>query len=208
MSFEGASILIAGLAKIDLPHVTLRLCDGGFVIKDGEQYRTFHEDFGTIAAIEPISESTGDSLPEGRMMWLPASSAAAAALSSPAYQNSSIQLWLAQVDPVTHQVIHAEDMFRGLLNQTTLRRTRGNRVLEMSFLSRWVKLFLINEGNDLSSAAHQRVFPGELGFDNMTGLQPDVAWGTAGPPMGYGGSVGGYGGGGGGGFDLSGVNFV
>ena len=73
MSFEGASILTAGLAKIELPHVTLRLCDGGFVIKAGELYRTFHEDFGTIAAIEPISESLGDSLPEGRMLWLPSS---------------------------------------------------------------------------------------------------------------------------------------
>jgi len=208
MSFEGASILIAGLAKIELPHETLRLCDGGFVIKDGEEYRTFHPDFGTIASIEPIAESFGDSLPEGRMVWLPASGAAAAALSSPAYQNSGIEFWLTQVDPVTHQVTHAESMFRGLLNQTTLRRSRGNRLLEMGFLSRWVKLFLVNEGNDLSSAAHQRVFPGELGFDNMTGLQPDVAWGTAGPPMGYGGSVGGYGGGGGGGIDLSGANFV
>jgi len=208
MSFEGASILIAGLAKIQLPHVTLRLCDGGFVIKDGEQYRTFHEDFGTIAAIEPISEGLGDSLPEGRMVWLPASSAAAASLSSPAYQNSSVQFWLTEVDPVTHHVTYAEEMFRGLLNQTTLRRSRGSRVLEMSFMSRWVKLFLVNEGNDLSSAAHQRVFPGELGFDNMTGLQPDVAWGTAGPPMGYGGYAGGYGGVSGSRFDLPGVNFV
>jgi hypothetical protein len=61
------------------------------------------------------------------------------------------------------------------------------------------RLFTINEGNVLSSAFHQAVWPGELGLDNAIDVGTTVAWRVKAPPRGSVAGGGGAGGGGGGG---------
>lgn len=92
------SITLSGLIKIELPEATLHLCDGGFVIWDGDTFYNTDPVFGSIGAIEPLSEGVGDSAPALRLTFLPASTAAAADLSQPSWQGSRVRMWIAEVN--------------------------------------------------------------------------------------------------------------
>jgi hypothetical protein len=74
-------ILFVGLVKIELPDHTILLCDGGFLIVDGEEYSSSDPYFGTIEKLESLEEGVGDEVPAGRLTFLPKSTAAAADLS-------------------------------------------------------------------------------------------------------------------------------
>lgn len=178
-------IMLAGLMLLELPGRTIRLCDGGVVPVDGETYVGSDPDFGTLAGFEALTEGVGDEAPSGAITMLPPSSAAAATLSRPEYQNSRLRLYVAELDVDTGLPIGAPDQQADWQTDTTvLRIGRGSRSLEIGCVSRAQRLLAINEGNVLSSAAHQRVFSGETGFDQATGLTNQVAWGEATPPRG------------------------
>lgn len=203
MSFEGSSITLVGLARIELPGRVMRLCDGGFAYFDDEKYTASDSVFGSIAAIEPFDESVGDQAPGGRLSFLPAASATANALLGAARQNVRMRFWLGEIGSDGKTVTHAEPLADTLIDTATLRVARGQRVLDVDFISRAEKLFAIREGNVLSTTFHQRVWPGERGFDNANGLQRNVAWGIEDAPRGASGGFGGGGfGGGGGSFSL------
>ncbi|HYI43724.1 MAG TPA: hypothetical protein VD768_08900, partial [Sphingomicrobium sp.] len=127
--------------------------------------------------------------------FLPASTAAAAALSQPSFQGSPIRVWLAEVDPAAGTVIGTPELLLdGELDTTELRLSRGQRKLDIGYISVAERLFQVNEGNVLSPRFHKSVWPGETGLDNATGVGLSVAWGVQSPPRGY--SYSGSGGGG------------
>jgi hypothetical protein len=191
-------ILFVGLVKIELPDHTILLCDGGFLIVDGEEYSSSDPYFGTIEKLESLEEGVGDEVPAGRLTFLPKSTAAAADLSAPGMQGSRVRFYIAEVDEATGTVIGTPDLRADMqTDQTILRTGRGIRKLEMMFVSRLERLFSINEGNSLSPRFHKTVWPGELGEDNATGVGVAVAWGVEGAPRGStysGGGVPGWGG--------------
>lgn len=194
-------VTLAGLVRVTLPDTTIRLCDGAFVIWGEEIFDAEDTTFGTIGNVEPIEEGVGDELPALRMLFLPKSTAAAAELSQPAWQGCRVQMWIAEVDPSTHAVVgDPEMMFDGMLDSTELVFDRGSRVLNMEIVTTADRLFLVNEGNNLSPRFHKSLFPGELGEDNATGVGVGVAWGTSLPAQTYGPGFGGGGGGAGGGY--------
>lgn len=178
-------VMLAGLMRLELPGRTIRLCDGGVVPFADETFVSADADFGTLAGFEALTEGVGDEAPAGTITMLPASTAAAATLSRPEYQNSRLRLYVAEIDPDTGLPIGAPDQQADWQTDTTvLRIGKGSRSLDIGCVSRAQRLLALNEGNVLSSAAHQRVFPGETGFDQATGLTNDVAWGVASPPRG------------------------
>ncbi|QAY77928.1 hypothetical protein [Sphingosinicella sp. BN140058] len=202
MPFAGQKIMLAGLLVMELPTKTVRLCDGGFLYWGGAKFESVDADFGAIEGLEPVLEGAGDEAPGGKLVFLPSSTAAAATLSRPDFQNSRVRFYLAEVNEATGAVIGTPELlFDGLLDKTDLKLSRGTRRLEVDFISTAERLFLINEGNVLSSRFHKSVWPGELGLDNATGLQVSVAWGVAGPPRGS--ITSAAGGGGGSGFGAS-----
>lgn len=181
--FSPANVMITGLAKIELPEQEIRLCDGGFVYFDAEKYESADTDFGAIQSVDTIEERTGDEAPGGSLTFLPSSTAAAATLSNPSYQGARIRFWLGRVNAQTGLLEGTPDLvFDGELDTTTLRVGRSTRALDMSFMSIAERLFNIREGNVLSSRFHQSVWPGELGFNNTTGIGTVVAWGVEAPP--------------------------
>ena len=187
-------IALIGLIKIELPGHTVLLCDGGFITWNGETYRSADPVFGSIAAVEGMSEGQGDEIPALDLTLLPPGTTAPAELSKPGYQRSRVQFWIAEYDVDSGQIIGApEQMFDGQIDQTTLKVGQG-RELNMSIVSNAERLFELDIGNTLSPAFHKSVNPGELGHDNATGLSVPVAWGVEGPPRGYRGG-GGSGGG-------------
>jgi hypothetical protein len=206
MSFDLDKQLLVGLAKIELPAYTMRLCDGGFVYFNAEKYTSADASFGSIASLDAFEEQSGDEAPGGKLTFLPKDTAAAATLSQPTYQGSRIRFWLARVVEATGIIAESELVADMELDTTTLRVGRSSRILEMEFISTAERLFNISDGNVLSPRFHKSVWAGELGLDNATGIPLTVAWGVKGPPRGTaasgssagGGGSGGAGGGGGG----------
>ena len=195
-------IALIGQLKIELLGHNVLLCDGWFITWNGETYRSTDPVFGSIAAVEGMSEGQGDEIPALDLTLLPPGTTAPAALSKPGYQRSRVRFWIAEYDVDSGQIVGTpEQMFDGQIDQTTLKVGQG-RELNMSIVSNAERLFELDIGNTLSPAFHKSVNPGELGHDNATGLSVPVAWGVEGPARGYRGGGGGSGGRGGGVFDM------
>lgn len=184
MSFDAPKQMLVGVAKFELPERDVRLCDGGFVYFDGEKYTSADEDFGAIETTDEIEERSGDEAPGASLTFLPASTAAAAALSSASYQGSPMGFWLLRVDEMTGEVLESELLADMELDTTTLRTSKGRRVLDIGMISAAERLFNVNDGNTLSPTFHKSVWPGELGLDNAIGVPATRAWGVQGPPRG------------------------
>lgn len=204
--FDAPRLTIVGFAKFELPGHTIRLCDGGFVYYGGEKYTSADPTFGAIEQIAEVDENTGDEAPGLQLTFLPASAAAAATLSNPAYQGARVRFWMGRVDDQTGQLAGEPELLRDLrLDTTTLRPGKGVRRLDMELIGDAERLFLINDGNVLSPRFHKSVWSGETGLDNATGVSLSVAWGTSAPPRGsVSGVSGGVAGGSGGGAAVSG----
>ena len=185
MSFNAPKLMLVGLAAFVLPTRTIRLCDGGFCTFNGNLFTSLDDLFGGIESVEVFATGVGDEAPAGRLVFLPQSTAAAADLSQPSFQDSPFTFWTGRVDEATGVVVHSRVEFTGLLDVTRLIIGRGVRKLEMDFVSENERLFQRNKGNNLSPRFHKLINPGELGLDNANGLQIAVPWGVETPPRGY-----------------------
>lgn len=192
------AISVRGLMKIELPEHIVLLCDGGFVVFDGETYRSKDPLFGSIGSVEVLAEGKGDEIPALEMELLPPKTAAIADLSKPGYQTSRVRFWIAEWDRATGLISGTPElMYDGQIDQTSLRLGK-ERTLTMTVVSNAERLFELNIGNSLNPGFHKSVWPGEKGHDNATGLMIPLAWGVESPG-------GGRGGGGGGGRDGTGL---
>lgn len=177
-------IALTGLVKIELPDRTLRFCDGGFFVYEGETYRSDDEVFGTIGALQTMAESVGDIVPSVTLTLLPPDSAAPEELSQPGNQKSPAKFIIAEYDPDTGLISTGSVEFYGQLDQTSLKDSAGEYTLSVSIVSLAERLFERNIGNTMNSSWHKYVWPGELGQDNATGLIGSVAWGVESAPGG------------------------
>lgn len=193
-------ISLTGLLKIELPTADVLLCDGGWFPWAGDDYRSRDPLYGVVTSVEGLEEGVGDEIPALELTFAPPGDAQPGDLSQPGFQQSRVRLWVADYNPLTGSILGTpQQEFDGMLDQTTLRLSRSDRTLAVTIVPTAERMFQRNIGNDLSSAFHQTLFPGELGHDNATGLKVPIAWGVASPPGAGGGPGGGYGGGSGGG---------
>ena len=175
------TVALIGLMKMELPTRTVRLCDGGFIVFDGEAYRSADDVFGTIASLEGLGEGVGDEVPALEVTFYPHGDAAPGDLSQPGFQTSRVRFWIAEYDVGAGTITGTPDLvFDGQLDRTAL--TVGQtREVACSVVSLAERLFELNIGNSLNPNWHKSVWPGELGHDNATGLSIPVAWGTESP---------------------------
>lgn len=171
--------------KIELPARTLYLLDGaGLVIIDGHEYTGEDPDFGTIAAIEPIEESMDAEAPEVRLVCFPPSATASVDLANPAMQGARVTIMVGAMDPATSLPIgQPEVLFLGQIDVATLHLSKASRVVEFSLRSVFELLFETDEGERATDGFHQSIWPGELGFQYVTGASEKLWWG-ANPPAG------------------------
>lgn len=210
MSFDTDFLLTATLIKISLPSQTLRVSDGGFVLWGSEPdgaggtspqvYNSEHADYGTLFAGDGLSDGEGDEAPAAAITFLANSNAAVGSLTDTSMQWSPVAIYQASINSQSGQVIAAIPLFFGFVDVPTLRDGASGRMVDMTLVSDTERFFMVNDGNRLSQGNHQSRYPGELGLNNMTGVEYDVAWGTESRPRSSGASTsGGYTGGGGGG---------
>lgn len=184
-----------GLLKIELPDRDVRLSEGGFITFNSELYTSSDPVLGSIAAVEPMQEGIGGTIPALDLTFAPPGPAAITDLSVGALQRSNIYLWLAEYNVETNAIVGTPDaLFIGQLDQPSVRFGRGEYSISISCVSKLEVLFNRNTGNSLSSTFHKSMFAGELGHDNAIGLSVAVAWGVKGPPSlggsNFGGGVG------------------
>ena len=192
-----ARVALMGLLRIDLPAATVRLCDGGFMVMDGDTYRSADDTFGSLGGIRALAEGVGDEVPALELSLLPPGSAAVGDLSQPGYQVSRVRLWIGEYDVDLGTLAGTADlMFDGQLDQSILSVGRNSRELALTVVSTAERLFNRNEGNALSPSWHKSVWPGETGHDEGTGLTIAVAWGVESPRSGVATGGGGLGSGG------------
>lgn len=181
-------VIFAGLLRIEFPGYTLRLTDCSAVITatiDGTAQTFVGKDarFGTIGAIETISETAGDTMPGLDLVLMPPDLTAAVDLAQPAMQGVAVRAWLAALDLETGlPVSDPELLFAGEVDTVALAIDRGSRVLEVSCMSVFERLMEPDEGARLADSFHQWVWPGELGFANMTGTPIERLWGPGAKP--------------------------
>lgn len=191
-------ITFAGLIRIAFPGRTVCICDGGYIDFNGERYFSDDEVFGVIAGFE-ITGTGADEAPGGKITFLTPSPNAAAELTSPGFQKSLLQIWMAEVDPASASVVGTpKQLVHAQLDRPIVKEGRGYTRVEIEFVGKGERLMMLNEGNWLNGTFHKRLFPGEYGFDNAIGMNVTKAWGVATPPRGV--STYSSGGGGGTGF--------
>jgi len=186
MALTAPVLLLAGLVEMQLASRTVRLCDGGFVNWAGVgAFTTNDVAFGTIESVESISEGLTDEAPGARMTLLPRSTADATDLFQSNAQGRPIKFWMAEVDRQTGAVVGTPELlFWGMVDFMTLRVGPSSRAVDVEFVAASERLFLVKEGNVLSTRFHQEAWPGEKGFDHCTGSGIQVPWGVNGPARG------------------------
>lgn len=195
--------LIFGAIKIELPSHTIRLLDGAGVVAFNSETFTGRDDvFGTLEAIDVLSDGVGDEAPALRITLSPSNDAAAATLADPTMQGSAVSLWLGAVDRSTGAVIPDPLLlFFGEVDQPTLTVGKSVRTIEYECVSSFERLFDVDEGMRLADSFHKMVWPGETGLAHVTGITKKIYWGSLGPTssmtVGSSNSGGAFGGGGG-----------
>lgn len=176
---------IFGAVEIVLPSHTIRLLDGsGTVTFDGKTFTGSDATYGVIYAVDDFADGTGDEAPALGLTMAPASSAAAADLSSAVMQGSQVSMWIGVVDQTTGLVIGEPLLFfLGLLDVPTLKGEDNSRLVDLDITSVFEDFFLSDDGVRLSDSYHRFVWPGENGLKQATGVAHKFYWGEN-PPSG------------------------
>lgn len=186
--------------QIELPGHTIRVLDGaGAISFGGNTFTGSDATYGVLSAVESIAEEVGTEAPRVRFVFLPTSNTAMAGITAPQVQGSPVRLWYGAVNPQTGLVIgEPELLFLGELDEAELSGGMNSRTLTFDVASAWDLLFDQNEGARMNDAFWQWLYPGDRGFQYVTGVQQKVYWGFNGPRTGsrnyYGGGAGGSGG--------------
>lgn len=174
-----ARTAIAGLCRIEFPTRTVLLAEGGVIRWGADIFREKDAVFGSIMAVENLSEGLGKEVPALVLTLTPPAASAPSDLSQPGFQTSPVRFWLARFDVATGEVTGTPDLqFAGQVDQTDFSLRRE---LTVTVVSEAERLFEMNKGSPLSPVFHKDLFPGETGHDNATGLSRPVAWGTESP---------------------------
>jgi hypothetical protein len=173
---------VFGAIAVDLPGYSLNLLDGSGVLSfAGRTFTGKDPVFGTIAAVETISDGFGDTVPAVSITFLPASDASAASLAGPTMQGSPVYIYVGAVDPVTGIPIPDPHLLALMeLDVPTLHKEPNARSLEYECVSVFVRLFEDDEGARLAPGFHKSIWPGELALDEITGVTQTYYWGVEG----------------------------
>lgn len=169
-----------GAVEIAFPGHNLRVLDGaGELAIGGELFTGDDPVFGVLDSISGVEESIGDEAPEIELTFLPPDASSAATLASSAMQGSTVRIMLGAFDPTSNTVIGTpEQLFLGEIDVPTYLTERGKRTVSFTVVSVFERLFEMAEGERASDGWHQSIWPGQRGFEYMTGTSKNLYWGA------------------------------
>lgn len=182
-ALQGEAPFLFGAVEIAFPDYTLRLLDGaGELTIGGDLYVGEDPTFGTLDTISLHDERIGEEVPEITISLMPPDAAASATLASGLMQGSIAKIMLGAFDPVSGLVIGTpEQLFLGEIDVPTWEESEGQRSVSYTIVSVFERLFEVNEGERASDGWHQSIWPGEKGFEYVTGTVRNLYWGTKRP---------------------------
>jgi hypothetical protein len=195
------------LLKIALPTRNVFLNDGGVTTWAGDTYRASDEFIGSLASVGAITEGVGEQIPALDIGFAPPNSAAMTELTTGAFRQSPVTLYLAEYNQDTGAVVGTpENRWSGNLDKARVSFAFRELSIGIECSPQLEVVFFKDNGNGLSATFHKQLYPGETGHDQATGLSTSVFWGVSSPAQngrvsGGGGSFGGDGFGGSPGFD-------
>lgn len=171
--------MICCLLQIALPVRTIRILDGAVPIThEGHLYEGEDAVFGTLDAVEDVTEQVGTEAPTIRFTFLPTSVAAMAEITSPLMQGSEVSLWFGVIDPDSGLLIGAPELlFLGELDTAEIDVDTNRTVISFDVASAWERLFEASEGQRLNNSFQQSIYPGDLGMEFVTQIQREEPWG-------------------------------
>lgn len=186
-ALSAPAALVFHALEIQLPGHNVRLLDGaGVATFSSMTFSGSDATYGTLAAIDTLSDGIEEQAPRLRITLLPPTTTAAADLASMDVQGSLVRLWFGAINPVTGLVVPDPDLwFAGALDVPTLSISEAGRTLEYEVASVWDRFFRHDEGARLNDAFHQSVWPGELGFEFVNEVQRQLPWGADTPRPGF-----------------------
>jgi len=173
VTFFGALTLTVGAD-------TVRLLDGSSdLLIGGSLYSGEDATYGVIGGMESFEDGAGDEAPGLSITLNPVDDAAALALSAPSMQGEAMQIHIGARNDETGAVIgEAYLLFDGEVDVP--RHEFGKNMLQVTLegVGGMERFFFSDEGIKLAPTFHQQVWPGELGFNHVTGIQDTIYWGS------------------------------
>lgn len=174
------NITFLGALTLTVGSDTLHLLDGSSdLLIGGVLYSGEDATYGTWGSMESFEDGSGDEAPGLSITLKPASDAAALALSGPSMQGEAIRIHIgARNDATGAAVGEAYLLFDGEVDVT--KHEFGKNMLQVSLdcVGGMERLFFADEGMKLAPTFHQQVWPGELGFNHVTGITDTIYWGS------------------------------
>ncbi|WP_260928223.1 hypothetical protein [Novosphingobium sp. 9] len=159
---------------------TVRLLDGSAqLLIGGNLYSGEDTKYGVWSDMDSFEDGSGDDAPGLSVTLFPADDDATAALSGPAMQGEAVQIQIGAVNPALGSVVGDPFLlFDGEVDVT--KHEFGKNMLQVSLdcVGGMERLFFNDEGIVLAPAFHQQVWPGEEGFNHVTGIKDTIYWGT------------------------------
>lgn len=183
-SLEADGPLHGFAVEILYPTFSLRLLDGsGFATINSNNFTGSDPTYGvTLVLPESFEDGINAEAPNVAFALQCPTNAAAAALCDPSAQGSQVTFWYWSMNRTTGLIIGTPyELWVGALDVPVLNLDRGQRLVRIEAES-WFGLFLdAPDGNILSNADHQAIWPGELGLEYVTNVQQIMPWGADSP---------------------------
>lgn len=189
-------VILGALVRVDLPDHTAYLTDGGYVVVSSQGYSSEDSVLGVVDTFQALTEGVGDEAPAGVLSFLPPDGVASSALIDPTSQGARVRVSIVEVDPDTGEPVDdPEQLADWIIDSPEMVFTEEGRRLDLNCVANAERLFQVNQGNCLSPTFHQRIYPGETGLRNASGVSRTVAWAVNSPPRGTTSGMGGSDGG-------------
>jgi hypothetical protein len=178
-ALSGSTATIVHLVEILLPGGALRINDGGADIPYGDHtFVAVDALYGALAEIDGLGDGVDSQVTEVDLVFNPPSLEAAVTLANVDNQNAAVQIWKAALDPSVGLVAGTpKRRFLGALDVPVVEAAEGELSCTWSVVAETDRLFDANEGIALSDSFIQRMYPGDLGGQFITGVQDQMPWG-------------------------------
>lgn len=178
--FSKDNVTFFGALTLTVGADTIRLLDGSAHLRIGGDLYTGEDPvYGSWGSMESFEDGSGDEAPGLSIMILPADDAAALALTAPDMQGETVRVHIgARNDATGLTVGEPYLLFDGEVDVP--KHEFGKNMLQASLecVGGMERLFFEDEGIKLAPTFHQQVWPGELGFNHVTGIQDIIYWGS------------------------------
>lgn len=164
------------------PTFNLRLLDGsGALTLNSNAFTGFDPVYGALILPETFSDGIATEAPNITFGLQVPSNTAAAALCDPAAQGSQVTVWYSAVNRATGAPYTPYEIWFGALDVATLNVGQGLRQVTIDAESYFGAFNDSFDGQLLSNACHQAIWPGETGLEFVVDVQQLMPWGADSP---------------------------